>query len=113
MINYFPKAKGYLESLEKETADALDKKALELVNDPKAYERASQALRRRFSRGASVVKGIDRGERMTEIRREGYKGNYHYFVRGEDYNWNEPEERIWVVAMYGLWQGSKKPDKAS
>jgi hypothetical protein len=108
MLNYFPKAKEYLESLDINSADPLDKKAFDLVGDEAAYERASQALRRRFARGASVVKGVDRNERETEIKREGYKGNYHYFLRGEDYNWNEPEERIWVVAMYALWQDSKK-----
>ena len=109
----FDKTLAYLNTLNINTADPLDAIAKKLLEDEDTYERASQSLRRRFSRGASVVKGIDLGERMTEIRREGYKGNYHYFVRGEDYNWNEPEERIWVVAMYGLWQGSKKPDKAS
>ena len=107
MIEYFPKAKSHLQSLDLQTADLLDKKAYELISDPEAYERASQALRRRFVRGATQVEGVDRSTRRTTIKREYESGKYRYFVQGEDGNWFEPEERIWVVAMYALWQDTK------
>ncbi len=107
MLTYFPKASSYLQSLNINTADAVDKKAYELVSDEEAYERASQALRRRFVRGAVEVEGIDRGGRRTKIKREKTGGLYKYFIQGTDGNWFEPEERIWVVAMYALWQDSK------
>jgi len=107
MITYFPKASSYLQSMDMETADPLDKKAYELLQDENAYERASQALRRRFVRGASEVEGVDRGARRTKMKREAVGGKYSYSVQGQDGNWFVPEERIWVVAMYALWQDSK------
>jgi len=85
-------------------ADELDRTAFELLNDPNAYERASQALRRRFVRGASVVSGVDRGGRQTRIKRDRVGGSYVYYIEGADESWSTPDERIWVVAMYGLWQ---------
>ena len=103
----FPKSKSYLDSLDISNADRLDIVARELVNDDDRYERASQALRRRFVRGAEEVEGVDRGGRKTKIRREKQGGKYKYYVMGQDGSWNEPEERIWVVAMYALWQASK------
>ena len=72
-----------------------------------AYERASQALRRRFVRGAETVQGIDRGGRLMKIKRDKEGGTYKYFVEGGNGSWSHPEERIWVVAMYCLWQDSK------
>lgn len=108
MLDYFSKTIAYLKSINLDSSDALDKKAYQLINDPLAYERASQALRRRFVRGASEVEAIDRGGRPTKIRREKSAGKYNYFVLGADGNWFIPEERIWVVAMYALWQESKK-----
>lgn len=107
MITTFPKSKKYLEGLDINTADPLDKKAFELLNDENAYERASQALRRRYVRGAETVEGIDRGGRKTTIKRQKDGGKYRYFIQGTDGNWVEPEERIWIVAMYALWQSSK------
>ncbi len=103
----FPKSKSYLDSLDISNADRLDIVARELVNDDDRYERASQALRRRFVRGAEEVEGVDRGGRKTKIRREKQGGKYKYYVMGHDGSWNEPEERIWVVAMYALWQATK------
>lgn len=108
MLNYFSKTIAYLKSINLDSSDALDKKAHQLINDPVYYEKVSQALRRRFVRGASEVEGIDRGGRPTKIRREKAGGKYRYFVQGADGNWFVPEERIWVVAMYALWQESKK-----
>ncbi len=108
MLNYFAKSADYLNSIDLASADPLDKKAHELLKDEDAYERASQALRRRFSRGASVVQGLDRGGRLTQIKREKIGGKYKYAIEGEDGSWNTPEERIWVVSMYGLWQDSKE-----
>jgi hypothetical protein len=108
MLSYFPKTTGYLNSIDISHADPLEKKANVLINDEAAYERASQALRRRFARGAMEVEGIDRGERYTKIKRKGSIGKYHYMMLGEDGSWNEPEERIWVVSMYAVWQDSKK-----
>ncbi len=105
--NAFPKTKSYLDSLNITGADPIDIIAKDLIYDEVKYERASQALRRRFVRGASIVEAIDRGERHTRIKREGVKSKYRYFVEGMDGSWNEPDERIWVVAMYALWQKHK------
>lgn len=103
----FTKTKSYLDSLDMVTADKLDVLAKELLYDEEAYERASQALRRRYSRGANEVEGIDRGGRATKIRREKQGGKYKYFVMGKDGMWSSPEERLWVVAMYANWQNSR------
>ena len=78
-----------------------------LFKDEIAYERASQALRRRFVRGAEFVQGVDRGGRITRIKRERVGGKYKYFLEGLDGGWNSPDERIWIVAMYALWQKNK------
>lgn len=107
MIDYFPKASSYLSSVNLGGADPLDKKAQQLLGDEIAYEKASQALRRRFSRGAVEVQGKDRGGKLTKIKRGKLGGKYEYLVLGADGNWVKPEERIWIVAMYALWQGSK------
>ena len=106
----FPKTFAYLQTLDINKADKLDVVIKELLSDETAYERASQALRRRFSRGAKKVEAIDRNERKTEITREACGGKYRYFVQGTNGSWNEPDERIWIVAMYALWQASKKKD---
>lgn len=107
MMN-FPKIKEYLSGLDLSSADPLDQKAHEILYDKNAYERASQALRRRFVRGAETVEAIDREGRKTEIKREKQEnGKYRYFVKGENGQWNEPDERIWIVAMYALWQDNK------
>ncbi|KKQ24698.1 MAG: hypothetical protein US39_C0014G0025 [Microgenomates group bacterium GW2011_GWC1_37_12b] len=34
-------------------------------------------------------------------------GKFKYYIEGADGSWNEPDERIWVVAMYALWQKTK------
>lgn len=107
MIDYFPKASAYLQSINLDSADPLDKKALVLLSDENIYERASQALRRRFVRGALEVEGVDRSGRRTKIKRVKDGGNYKYFVQGQDGNWFTTDERIWVVAMYALWQDTK------
>lgn len=106
-MDYFTKAKAYLSALDSAKADPLDRKAKELIEDGVAYERASQALRRRFSRGAVNVESVDRGGRETSIKREKVGGKYRYMIQGADGNWFEPDERIWVVSMYALWQDSK------
>src|SRR3989344_4965725 len=107
MLDYFPKAKKYFSEINLAAADPLDKKANELLNDPDAYERASQALRRRFVRGATEVESVDRGMRAANIKREKAGGKFNYFIQGQDGNWFGPEERLWVVAMYALWQDMK------
>lgn len=107
MITYFPKTQRHIESLDLTTGDALDRKVSELLKDEAAYERASQALRRRFVRGAVEVPGMDRGDRATKIKRVAAGGKYKYLLQGADGNWVEPDERIWIVAMYGLWQDGK------
>ncbi len=107
MIYYFPKASRYLEALDIAQSDPLDQMAYELIKSEEAYERASQALRRRFVRGASLVEGVDRGGRFTKIKRDTAGGKYKYLLEGADGNWVSPEERIWIVAMYALWQSSK------
>lgn len=104
----FPNTSKYLESIDITKADKLDIIAKELMADFQKYERASQALRKRFSRGAGEIEALDRGGRKTKIRREKFGGKYKYFIEGSDGNWNQPDERIWVVAMYALWQASKK-----
>jgi len=108
MQDYFHNTKSYLAGLDLNSADPLERKANELINNEANYERASQALRRRFVRGAQVVEGMDRGMRKTSIRRERAGGKYIYKVQGADGNWVEPDERIWVVSMYALWQDSRK-----
>lgn len=108
MIDFFKKASAHLQTLNLNSADSLDKKAHELLEDELKYEKASQALRRRFSRGANIVEGMDRGGRKTSIKREKVGGKYQYLIQGSDNNWFTPDERIWVVAMYALWQDSKK-----
>jgi len=107
MLEYFGKTIAYLSTLDMNGADSLDKKAHQLINDEDLYEKASQALRRRYSRGAQEVEGIDRGGRKTKIRREEHGGKFKYTVQGADGGWFTPEERIWVVSMYALWQDSK------
>jgi len=103
----FNKTISYISSLNLTSSDKLDQTVSKLLNDEVAYEKASQALRRRFVRGAEVVKAVDRGGRLTKIKREKVGGKYTYFVEGADGSWNTPDERIWIVAMYALWQGSK------
>jgi len=110
---FFANTLDYLNklNLESGSTDELDKVAYELINNEWKYEKASQALRRRFSRGAELVDAIDRGGRPTMVKREEFaKGKYHYLVQGADGNWNQPEERIWIVAMYALWQQKNKVD---
>ena len=107
VVTSFPKAQKHVEEIDLNSADPLDKKLSDLIYDETAYERASQALRRRFVRGADAVEGIDRGGRRMQIRREKEGGKYKYLILGSDGSWIEPEERIWVVAMYALWQDSK------
>jgi hypothetical protein len=106
--NYFAKTIQYLTSVDLNSADPLDKKINELINDEATYEKASQALRRRFVRGAEVVEAMDRSSRKTRIKRDRRGGKYSYLIEGADGSWNQPDERIWVVAMYALWQDSKK-----
>ena len=108
MPNYFKKAESYVSSLDMNTADSLDRKAHQLLNDEAAYERASQSLRRRFVRGATQVEGIDRSGRSAFIKREIKGAKFKYMVQGADGNWFEPDERIWVVSMYACWQDSKR-----
>lgn len=102
----FKKTRDYIATLNLATADPLDCMIASLLDDEAKYERASQALRRRFVRGAYMVPAIDRGGRFTNIKREGKGKSYEYFVQGLDSSWSSPDERIWVVAMYALWQES-------
>jgi hypothetical protein len=107
-MNSFPKTRRYIDSIQNiDSADDLDIITKKLLYDINYYEKASQALRRRFVRGADFVNGIDRGGRRTEIKRDKVGGLYHYFVKGVDGDWSKPEERIWVVSMYALWQKNK------
>src|SRR3989344_1584524 len=106
MVISFPKIQKYLESLDLANADKLDIIAKELIFDEAFYEKVSQALRRRFSRGAETVEAIDRGGRLTRVKREKRGGKYRYLVLGENGDWFESNERIWIVAMYALWQAS-------
>lgn len=100
----FAKTSRFLQNIDLNTADPLDKIAKELLDSEEVYERASQALRRRFVRGAEFVPGMDRGNRVTRIKRLKLGGRFKYYIEGADGSWNEPDERIWVVAMYALWQ---------
>lgn len=108
MTDPFPKAKNYVNTLDMGHADDLDKTCKALLDDEATYERASQSLRRRFVRGAELINGIDRGGRKTKIKRVGENGKYRYFIEGTDGSWSEPQERIWVVSMFALWQKSKR-----
>lgn len=106
-MDAFPKATTYISTIDINTCDPLDKIIKRFMNDYPSYERASQALRRRFVRGAEYVDGIDRSNRKAKIKRVMVGGKYKYYIEGMDGSWNEPEERIWVVAMYALWQENK------
>ncbi len=108
MIDTFPQTSSYINALDVTHCDDLDKITKVLLEDPNAYERASQSLRRRFVRGAETVNGIDRGGRKTKIKRVGENGKYRYFIEGSDGSWSEPQERIWVVSMFALWQRNKR-----
>lgn len=103
----FPKAAIYISKLDLSQSDKLDNVVDSLFKDEAAYERASQALRRRFVRGAEFVQGMDRDNRKTRIKRERVGGKYKYFLEGADGSWNSPDERIWIVAMYALWQKNR------
>ena len=46
--------------------------------------------------------------RRTKIKRSGENGKYRYFIEGTDGRFSEPQERIWVVAMFALWQKNKR-----
>lgn len=108
MIDTFPQTSSYINALDVTHCDDLDIITKVLLEDPNAYERASQSLRRRFVRGAETVNGIDRGGRKTKIKRVGENGKYRYFIEGSDGSWSEPQERIWVVSMFALWQRNKR-----
>lgn len=108
MVTSFPNTIDYLNNIDLAQADPLDKKAYELITDENKYERASQALRRRFSRGALEVQGIDRENRLTNITRQGANAHYNYSIQGKNGEWHTPDERIWVVAMYALWQDGNR-----
>ncbi len=108
MLDTFPKTLNYINSLDTQHADGLDIITKELLENINAYEKASQSLRRRFIRGADMVYGIDRGSRKTRIKRVGENGKYRYFIEGNDGSWSEPQERIWVVSMFALWQRNKR-----
>jgi len=108
MNNTFPKTASYINSLDLTHADDIDNISKTFFDDINVYERASQSLRRRFVRGASMVNGIDRGGRRTRIKRVGENGKYRYFIEGVDGSWSEPQERIWVVAMFALWRKNKR-----
>ena len=75
--------------------------------NPRVIASDGEDVTEAFVRGAEIVEGLDRGGRTTKIKREQAGGKYKYTVLGADGNWFEPEERIWVVAMYALWQSSK------
>lgn len=108
MHNTFPKSSSYINSLDMVHADALDLIVKSLLDDEMVYEKASQSLRRRFVRGSEWVFAYDRGGRKTKIKRVGENGKYRYFIEGLDGSWSEPAERIWVVAMFALWQKNKR-----
>ena len=103
----FPKTFKYVDSLDVSYCDLLDKTAKDFFNDENYYDRAAQAIRRRFVRGAEFVYGIDRGNKRTKIKRVSDGGKFRYFIEGNDGNWSQPDERIWVVAMYALRQKTK------
>jgi hypothetical protein len=107
MESTFPKSSKYINSIDMAYADELDKITKTLLQDQYIYEKASQSLRRRFVRGSEYVFGIDRGNRKTRIKRVGENGKFRYFIEGVDGKWSEPQERIWVVSMFALWQKNK------
>lgn len=108
MNGSFPKTHNYITSLDMTHCDELDQVTKELMENEAGYERASQALRRRFVRGAQNVSAIERGNRKTKIKRTGENGKYRYFIEGVDGSWSEPQERIWVVSMFALWQRKRR-----
>ncbi len=112
MHNTFPKTSSYINSLDLSHLDPIDLTVKNLLEDESVYERASQSLRRRFVRGSEWVYAYDRGGIKTKIKRVGDNGKYRYFVQGKDGSWSEPQERIWIVAMFALWQKNKRGIKS-
>ena len=102
LVNGNPKAYGYLKSLDMAGADPVDKTAWELLNDVKRWELVTKSINDRFIRGLETIPGVDRGGRLTKIRRTWANDGRHYQVLGRDGNWAEPDEKVWVWAMVEL-----------
>ena len=97
-----PKAYAYLKNLNMDGADPIDKSAWELVNDVRKWELVTKSINDRFITGVPTIPGIDRGGRLTKIKRVLRNDGRHYLIAGVDGSWSEPEEKVWVWAMVEL-----------
>lgn len=83
------------------TGDNLDYVARHLLSDREDRERVQVELDHRFDSGAAQIAVIDRGGKQIWIRREGSKNGFKYLC-GEGGNWSEPDDLIWILAMFQL-----------
>ncbi len=97
-----PKTYAYLKGLNIDGADPIDKAAWELVNDVRRWELVTKSINDRFITGVPIIGGIDRGGRLTKIKRVLRNDGRHYLIQGVDGSWSEPEEKVWVWAMVEL-----------
>lgn len=104
----FPRAMEYVRTLDWHRADELDTIVKELVEDEINRNRVRKALDERFNKGAEYVPGIDRGGRLTRIKRSDDNGRKRYLIEGIHGDWHEPEERVWPMAMMELYRLKRK-----
>jgi hypothetical protein len=97
-----PKAYAYLKNLNMDGADAIDKTAWDLINDVRRWELVTKSINDRFITGVPMIPGIDRGGRLTKVKRVLRNDGRHYLIAGVDGSWSEPEEKVWVWAMVEL-----------
>lgn len=102
----FHKTRKYLLGLVS-GGDELDKMVARLVYSNQDANRVRKALDDRFNKGATDVRGVDRGGRETKIRRTGELGARKFEIMGKDGVWHEPEEKVWAYAMFELGRGKK------
>ena len=97
-----PKAYAYLKNLNMDGADPIDKSAWEIINDVRRWELVTKSINDRFITGVPVIQGVDRGGRLTKIKRVLRNDGRHYLIQGVDGSWSEPDEKVWVWAMVEL-----------
>ena len=102
VIKFCPKSAAYLKSIDITKADPLDQLAWELLNDVHRWELVTKSINDRFIKGMETIPGVDRGGRITKIRRVMKPDGRHYLIQGRDGSWTEPDEKVWVWAMVEL-----------
>lgn len=102
MIAPFYKTMDYVNKLDLDRADELDKTVAWLVNSQQDTDRVRKALDERFNKGAEFVVGLDRGGRLMRIKRRDEGAKRKYLTEGTDGMWYEADEKIWPMAMFEL-----------